>query len=244
MQIFLTLILLLLSLTLNTEALAHEAVAETPSETEAPASIGAGVSALSMASSNISDYVDISTFGVVVDIRYNSVNNFMGANVYNGFNTPYLHRIAAEKFKKAVDALKAVKPQWKFIIFDALRPRSVQYELWRVKPDTRYVARPASGSMHNYGFAIDLSLVDENGDEVDMGTPYDTFSEKAHTQNEEDFLTPEQIENREILRNVMGTHLEDGFRGITTEWWHFDALPRAEVRSRYRIVETIEELTN
>jgi D-alanyl-D-alanine dipeptidase len=189
------------------------------------------------------DYVEITaSAGMVVDLRYATPNNFVGYNMYGEFNRAFLHRIAAKKLEKAVRTLKSTKPRYKLVIFDALRPRSVQYMLWSKVRGTiqeRYVANPKGGSIHNFGFALDLSITDEYGKELDMGTPFDDFTPLAEPRLEQEFLkkgklTDLQIKNRRLLRNVME---QSGFIALPLEWWHFDALPAAEVRMRYRIVE-------
>ena len=180
--------------------------------------------------------------GLTIDLKYASANNFVGQNMYGDFNKAYLHRIAAAKLAKAIKNLEGINPKFKLIVYDALRPRSVQFILWdKVKgsEQEKYVANPKGGSIHNYGFALDISIVDESGKELDMGTPYDDFTELAQPRFEEKFLqlgklNAQQIKNRRLLRKVM----EDaGFIQLPLEWWHFDALPKAEVRTKFRIVE-------
>ncbi|NJN33673.1 MAG: M15 family metallopeptidase [Saprospiraceae bacterium] len=84
------------------------------------------------------------------------------------------------------------------------------------KPDSRYVTPPWKGSMHTRGLAVDLTIVDKNGNELDMGTPFDSFSEKSHSDYQN--LPKNVLENRKILRGVLD---QVGFNGIRTEWWHF-----------------------
>lgn len=189
------------------------------------------------------DFLEIKPeHGVLIDLRYGTTNNFVGENMYGDFQQAYLHRLAAEKLFLAIKFLKEEHPHYKLIIFDALRPRSVQYLLWNKVKGTAeeiYVANPKSGSVHNYGFAVDLSVVNEKNTELDMGTPYDNFTELAHPEFEEKFLkegklTQTQINNRLILRKVM---VRAGFAPLTHEWWHFDALPKSELKQRYKIVE-------
>lgn len=189
------------------------------------------------------DYVEIpESAGIAIDLRYATANNFLGQNVYAVFNRVFLHRIAAEKLARAVENLKGTNPKYKLVIFDALRPRSIQHLLWnKVKGTTqeKYVANPKWGSSHNFGLALDLSILDEHGKELDMGTPYDDFTPLAEPRLEQKFLregklTIVQINNRRLLRKVMR---DAGFVGLAVEWWHFDALPPAEVKMQYRIVE-------
>jgi len=189
------------------------------------------------------DYVDLAGVdGIAIDLRYATTNNFVGENLYGSFNRAFLRRTAAEKLSRAVENLRKVNPKYRFVIFDALRPRSVQTILWdKVKGTDRqkYVANPKSGSIHNFGFAVDLSVLDEDGRELDMGTPFDAFTPLAEPRKEREFaaeekLTTAQLKNRKILRRAME---EAGFHQLPDEWWHFDALPASEVRGKYQIVE-------
>lgn len=179
---------------------------------------------------------------VKLDIRYATENNFMKRDVYGDYKACVLHDEAAAKFKKAGALLSERKPGWKFLVFDCLRPRSIQRILWsyvKGTPEESYVANPDTGSIHNYGFAIDLSLVDEKGNEVDMGTPYDFFGDKAQPRHEAKFLksgelTQAQLDNRKILRAAM---TDAGFIQIPNEWWHYDGKARADLKKKYKIVE-------
>ncbi len=166
----------------------------------------------------------------------------MKENLYGGFNTCYLHKEAFEKFQKAVELLKESKTGRKFILFDCLRPRSIQYKLWeKVKGTTKepYVANPEKGSIHNFGFAIDLSLLEEDGKELDMGTSFDDFSKLSEPDLEEEFykkgkLSSSQIANRKFLRKIL---IQAGFEQRPNEWWHFDALSSKIVKKRYKMIE-------
>ncbi len=187
--------------------------------------------------------VDVSAWeGLELDVRYATENNFTGSNVYGNFDRCFLHAKAAEMFKRAQAALRQQRPKWKFLVFDCLRPRRAQAVLFKIvkgTPQERYVISPKLGSMHNYGFAMDLSLSDEQGNEVDMGTEYDHFGALSEPKYEDNFvrsskLSRQQLENRLILRSAMKT---GGFRPISNEWWHFDGLPGAEVRAKYKIIE-------
>jgi zinc D-Ala-D-Ala dipeptidase len=180
--------------------------------------------------------------GVVIDLRYASTNNFTGENLYGEFNRAFLHRIAADKLAAAAANLRAVHADYRLIIFDALRPRSVQRRLWdKVKgtEQQEYVADPDKGSVHNFGFAVDLSIVDGRGIQLDMGTAFDDFTPLAQPQLEAKYLeagklSQVQLANRQLLRKVM----EDaGFIQLPIEWWHYDALPKAQVLAGFQIVE-------
>ncbi len=185
--------------------------------------------------------VDVSnTANVKLQFRYNSTDNFMKKNVYQGYKRCFLHRVAAAKFRKAAAA--AASQGYKLLIFDCLRPRRVQKLLFDFVKGTaqqKYVADPAKGSIHNFGFAVDLSLLNKDGSEIDMGTAYDSFEPLAEPQLEKKFLAEgklnaAQIENRRLLRDIMQGA---GFIQLPHEWWHYDALPKAEVKTNYQIVE-------
>ncbi len=189
------------------------------------------------------DYVDVSEIdGLILDLRYASPNNFVGRDVYGDFDRCFLHRIAAEKLQAAVKNLGSAKPGWKFLIFDCLRPRTVQRILFEKVKGTaqeKYVADPDKGSIHNYGFAVDLSLADEHGREIDMGTGFDSFEAVAEPRREAEFLksgelSQTQVANRMILRDAM---TGAGFIQLPYEWWHYDALPKSDVHGKFRIVE-------
>ena len=188
-------------------------------------------------------YVDVSNApNVHLSLRYATTNNFMKKNVYGDFQQCFLHRVASEKFREAARILQQEKPGWKFLVFDCLRPRSIQVKLFEVVEGTEeqaYVANPQTGSIHNYGLALDLSLEDNNGRELDMGTGFDDFRPIARPDLERESLrhkklTRQQVAHRLLLRKIM---VQAGFIQLPIEWWHYDALPKDDVRAHYKIVE-------
>ncbi|MEM9932822.1 MAG: M15 family metallopeptidase [Bacteroidota bacterium] len=178
----------------------------------------------------------------VIDVKYATEDNFMGRVLYGEYDQCYLQPEAAFKLKKAHDVLKRGHPDLRFVLYDCVRPRSVQVEMWELVKGTeqqQYVASPKSGSIHNFGAAVDLSLIHVDTGLVDMGTPYDYFGRKAQPRYENAFvqegvLRNEQVRNRRILRAAM---LEAEFSGILSEWWHFNAFPNEYVKSTFEIVE-------
>lgn len=189
-------------------------------------------------------YVDISDWaGVRVDLRYGSVNNLLGRDVYGGFQRALLHKIAAEKFAAALQALQKARPDLEFLVYDALRPRSAQYAFWDLvknTPQQMYFTDPAKGSVHNHGFALDVGLAaKKSGAELDMGTPFDDLTDLAQPRYEDKFLADgrlheSQRQNRLLLRRIMEGA---GFEQLPHEWWHYDALPAPVVRANYPILE-------
>lgn len=177
-----------------------------------------------------------------VELKYASTDNFMGVNVYGDFRRAYLRREAAEKLARANRILKALDPALSLLVVDALRPRHVQRKMRTLlegTPMRNYVADPRSGSMHNYGCAVDITIVDGQGERLDMGTPMDHFGILAQPRHEARFLkegrlTSRQIANRRLLRRVM---TEAGFRPLPIEWWHFEAFDKKVIRATYTIIE-------
>lgn len=179
--------------------------------------------------------------GIRIDLRYASTNNFVGRDLYSPYDCAWLHVEAAEALERAVAWLAARRPDVTPLVLDALRPQRVQQQLWDALAGTDlrlYLADPARGSIHSYGMALDLTLLDASGRELDMGTGFDDMTELSHPALEEGFLlagrlSDAQVANRRLLRTAM---LEAGFLGIRTEWWHFDCGDRELVRASYRRV--------
>ncbi len=152
---------------------------------------------------------------ISLDVRYATEQNFTGKVLYKSSRV-YLIKEVAEQLVKVNQYLKDnYKLQIK--IYDGYRPLSVQKKMWEIIPDERYVANPSKGSRHNRGCAVDLTLIDSTGNELDMGTPYDDFTEKSHIDFKE--LPEHVLNNRKILREAM---MKFGFIPLQTEWWHFD----------------------
>ncbi|MDK6076646.1 M15 family metallopeptidase [Massilia varians] len=179
--------------------------------------------------------------GIAIDLRYATPNNFVGRDLYSPFDCAWLHRDAAAALEKVVAWLKQRRPGYTALVLDALRPQRVQQQLWDALEGTglqMYLANPARGSIHSYGMALDITLLDEQGRELDMGTGFDDMTNLSHPALEEGFLITgelleSQVANRRLLREGM---LEAGFFGINTEWWHFDCGDRELVRATYRRV--------
>jgi D-alanyl-D-alanine dipeptidase len=151
---------------------------------------------------------------IVVDMRYATADNFLHRVLYKSPEC-YLRRSVAEKLSKAHESLKA--KGYGIKCWDCYRPHSVQVEMWKILPDARYVANPKKGSNHNRGIAVDVTLVDLEGQEMDMPTGFDDFRKVAWRDYQD--LPENKKQNRAILRNAME---QAGFKSIRTEWWHYD----------------------
>lgn len=160
---------------------------------------------------NVCDYVK----SIKLDIRYASKNNFTGEVIYD--TAMALARkpvvIALSKVQKSLN-----EKGYGLILFDAYRPYSATVKFYEVFRDTNYVASPWQGSRHNRGAAVDVSIIElQSGKEIEMPTPFDDFTEKAHYDF--DNLPQKVIKNRDLLISEMQNH---GFTVYPYEWWHFD----------------------
>lgn len=171
---------------------------------------------------------------ILQEIRYHSTYNFIGERI-DGYEEPIalLSIEAARALKSACNEL--LVQGYRFKVFDAYRPVSAvkQFMLWGIE-DTDIRMKPyfypdlekqelfakgyiAKRSSHSRGSAIDLTLLDmKTGKEVDMGSPFDLFSEVSHPEYRG--ITEEQFENRMMLRRAM---VRNGFLPLDCEWWHF-----------------------
>lgn len=152
--------------------------------------------------------------GLLTDVRYATTDNFTKRVLYTS-DTLYARRAMAEKLALAQQSARALGLQLK--VYDAYRPLSIQRLMWSIVPDERYVADPAKGSRHNRGCALDLTLCDSAGVELDMGTGYDEFTERAAATYTD--LPEHVLANRRLLDRIMS---DAGFDVLPSEWWHYD----------------------
>ncbi|MEG4229739.1 M15 family metallopeptidase [Microcoleus sp. N9_B2] len=150
-----------------------------------------------------------------LDIRYATANNFLKRKLYSQAKCA-LRSSVAQKLALVQTDLEKIGLGLK--VYDCYRPFSVTKQMWEFLPDPNYVANPARGSRHNRGAAVDLTLVDRTGKELEMPTPYDDFTKKAHADYQGG--SAQSRKNRQVLKDAMK---KQGFIGITTEWWHFDS---------------------
>lgn len=150
---------------------------------------------------------------VIHEIRYADTNNFTRIQIYE-CPACFLQNDAAFALQKAQELAEAQKLNLK--VFDCYRAYDYQVKLYNAFPNFNYVAKPSKGSMHSVGCAVDLTLVDSLGNELDMGTAFDSFDRKSYTYSA-DIDSIAQY-NRKLLRTIMN---EAGFGEIKTEWWHF-----------------------
>ena len=161
------------------------------------------------------DLVDVTLFSkdFILDIRYATENNFLDTIVYPCAKCLLRYEVLRDLLK--------VQSEFKSMgytikLYDCYRPLSVQKIMWKKIPIVGLVADPATGSRHNRGSAVDITLTDLDGNEIDMGTDHDDLSLKGRTfyRGFNDTI----FQNRMLLRTIMQKH---HFIGINSEWWHF-----------------------
>ena len=165
-----------------------------------------------------STLVDASTRvpGLVVELSYATDDNFLGKSVYPERARCLLLAAVAERLARAARTLEG--EGFRLKAWDCYRPLHVQWAMWKVVPRKGYVADPHTGSHHNRGAAVDVTLVTLEGKAVEMPTSFDTFGPAAHHGSSAG--TAEARAHRETLRQAM---VEAGFRPNRMEWWHYDA---------------------
>ena len=169
-----------------------------------------------------SDFVRLKDLSAdfVYELKYATPDNFLKQAVYD-CGECYLRKSTAEALVKANEAFKQLG--YRIKLFDCYRPLSVQKKMWKILPGTHYVANPAKGSKHNIGAAVDLTLVDAQGKELNMGTPFDFFGKEAHHTYTEH--SKEVLENRKLLKETLDKY---NFKSIYSEWWHYEYRPEMQ----------------
>lgn len=151
----------------------------------------------------------------VIDLRYGTDNNFTKKKIYDN-PTCMLQKDTLKKLIAANNEFKQYG--YRIKIWDAYRPYSIQKHLWSIVSDRRFIADPYyHGSRHNRGAAVDITLVDDKGNELEMPTDFDNFTTAAYRNSTTASETAKK--NVDLLTRVMVKH---GFKTIETEWWHFD----------------------
>jgi len=183
---------------------------------------------------------------ILVDLKYASKNNFMKSILYDTLMKAYFQIEVAERLSKCQQFLDSIRPGYRLLVFDGVRPQNVQQEMWDALDSIpryrrgKFVSNPALGSVHNFGAAVDLTLVDAKGKQLDMGAGYDDFREIAFPKFESKFLqsgelTQTQVDNRRLLRKVMSSQK---FNNIPSEWWHFNAFSRYITSHKFQLLTT------
>lgn len=201
--------------------------------------------------------VDVQTLceEIGVELKYATEDNFVGENMYGSLTKAYLLPHFAKKVIQAQTILRERQPEYSLLIYDAARPLSVQRRMRRAvegTPYTSYVADGTRGGRHNYGVAVDLTIVDGDGEPLDMGAGFDDFTRKAGVGEDKAFslaeykayvarlhreglITREQMENRNLLLEIMDAV---GLRPYVKEWWHYqEKISMPATREKYKLLE-------
>lgn len=223
-------------LTLIFAALAF--VACQPSGTDSKSDIERGLEQIGLQS--VGDQIP----GIEVYMVYATPYNFMGRVLYEGLDEAYLVPEAMEKLKKANDLLHKKRLDLHLVVYDAARPRSIQQQMWSVVENTElqdFVANPnkSGGGPHNYGIAVDVTLVDCTGHPIPMGSEYDYFGDRSRVDIEAELIergeiNQRELQNRRLLREVM---TEAGWIIEPSEWWHFNAMPLGEASQKLTVIK-------
>lgn len=164
-----------------------------------------------------SELIDIRL--VIPDITvyqiFGTDENFTGRVLYKR-SVPVIQTDTARKLAAAADRFR--RDGYTIKLYDSYRPKSVQYILYDIVQNSAYIANPYnSASNHNRAAAVDITLLDRNGNELEFPTPMHTFTKRVYRSSSSEW-TDEQRRNVNYMTNVM---LESGFKLINTEWWHF-----------------------
>ena len=198
---------------------------------------------------------------ILVDLKYSTQDNFVGKDMYGSLNTAYFEREFALRIAHAHQLLKKRNPNYRLLIYDAARPISVQRAMRKCvegTPFESFVADGTKGGRHNYGVAVDLTIATSDGKPLDMGAPFDDFSDTAAVKGTADtdeaatrtpkvyrayaneqvkngVLSREAADNRILLIEVMH---EAGLMPYRREWWHFEELmSMSDTRATYKLLD-------
>jgi len=150
----------------------------------------------------------------VFDMKYATDDNFLKEKLYPCAEC----FLRVKTVKSLLEANKAFSQKgYKIKLFDCYRPKAIQKKMFKIVPDPNFVANPKKGSIHNRGGAVDISLVDSLGVEVNMGTKFDFFGEEASHNYQN--LSEEILANRKFLKKIM---LQNNFKSFDSEWWHYN----------------------
>ncbi len=149
----------------------------------------------------------------VYNMKYATEDNFLKSKVYD-CEACYLRYKTVKALINANE--KFLKKGFRIMLFDCYRPLAIQKKMWEIVSNPNYVADPKKGSIHNRGGAVDITLVDLQGKELDMGTTFDFFGIEASHNFET--LSDEIKANRKLLRKIM---TQNNFKIFESEWWHY-----------------------
>lgn len=165
---------------------------------------------------NDTSFVNLKEYSTdfVYDMKYATEDNFLKSKVYDCAEC-YMRLKTAKALIKANS--KFMKLGYKIKIYDCYRPLDVQKKMWAIVSNPNYVANPSKGSIHNRGGAVDITLEDNYGKELNMGTPFDFFGPEA--SHDYYNFSKEIIDNRALFKKIM---ISAKFQPFDSEWWHYN----------------------
>lgn len=182
--------------------------------------------------------------GIEVYMVYATPYNFMGRVLYEDLDEAYLVPEAMEKLRKANELLRKKRMDLHLVVYDAARPRSIQEQMWKVVENTEledFVANPykSGGGAHNYGVAVDVTLVDCTGHPIPMGSEYDYFGDRSRVDLEAELFEKGEINRRELLNRRLLREImtEAGWFVEPSEWWHFNAMSITEASKKLPVIK-------
>lgn len=178
-------------------------------------------------------------------LRYSDTANFLKTNFYDGLRKAYFPCEVALNVCKAQFYLQQINPDLSLIIFDAARPLHIQQMMWdslKMPNDRKYnyLAPPYETSLHNYGCAVDVGIMNISQNLLmDMGSDFDTFEKISQPVYEQKFiasgeLSQQALQNRKLLRWVMK---KAGFNSIPSEWWHFSYGDKKSAAAKFKLIQ-------
>jgi D-alanyl-D-alanine dipeptidase len=153
-------------------------------------------------------------YDVEISLAYATPDNVAKRPIYRNGAGAFLHPEAARCLARAIELAAALG--LRFRIFDAYRPIEAQWALWNADPNPDFLADPRKGGPHNRGVAVDLTLIDGQGRDLDMGTGFDAFTELSHHGRTDIEVAAQR--NRLLLMGIMTSAGWDFYRN---EWWHY-----------------------
>lgn len=190
--------------------------------------------------------VDLHTLdsSIKVKLKYADTSNFLKRDFYDGLTKAYFPCEVATRICNAQYFLKQYNSSFSLLILDAARPLHVQQMMWdslRMPPDKKfnYLAPAYNVSLHNYGCAVDITIIDSTGKELDMGSEFDHFGKLSEPAYEWQFLksgelSKEAWKNRKLLRKVMQSAK---LNPITSEWWHFNFCSKEYAAAAFTLIK-------
>lgn len=182
---------------------------------------------------------------IVLNLRYATSDNFTGKVLYDTPDLGYCEPELAHRLSAIQQRLEAILPCHAIMVWDAARPISVQRHMFRLVQGTAaepYIANPNgkhAGGFHNYGMAVDITIVDPHGKEIDMGTTFDSFRPEAHVGGELQLLREGRISSDAYRNRMLLYYLTaaEGLQPYAYEWWHYQLHQLETDKAKFHLLD-------